>query len=250
MRSRAGGPGKANLRELARGCGCRRADEVPRGPRVHGMRATCASLLVAWVLAGCAGSPAPATIWMRLSTEAPALAAGGTGPACPAVSAPAAPGEAWQLMLPVVLPGHLDRDALFVPQGASGAWVRPLEGARWVEPLRDAVPRVLREDLMRALGGQVVWWPPLPPGVLPTRQLRAEFVAFEIGADGRALTTQVRWTLADARGARAPAVHEARIATPVAGPGGAEGWALAHRLAIAELSCRIAATLVAWPAAR
>lgn len=246
MRSTAGGPGRTETRRRARRYG--RADERQRRPGVRGALAAAVPLLAAWVLAACAGTPAPATAWMRLSAEPPALAPGAAGPAC-AAAVPAA-GEVWQLMLPVVLPGHLDRDALFVPQGASGAWVRPLEGARWIEPLRDAVPRVLREDLMRALGGQVVWWPPLPPGVLPTRQLRAEFVVFEIGADGRALMTLARWTLADARGARAPAVHEARITTPVSGPGGAEGWAFAHRRAIAELSCRIAATMAAWPAAR
>lgn len=212
--------------------------------------AACVPLLAGCVLAGCAGAPVPATTWLRLGAEVPAISAGPASPSCTVPPAAAAAGEVWQLMRPVPLPGHLDRDVLFVPQGATGAWVKPLEAARWIEPLRDAVPRVLREDLMRHLNGQVVWSTPLPPGLVPTRQLRAELVAFEIAGDGRALTTHARWTLADAKGARAPAVHEARIATALAGPATAEGWALAHRQAIAELSCRIAATMAASLPAR
>ncbi|MBI5720199.1 MAG: membrane integrity-associated transporter subunit PqiC [Burkholderiales bacterium] len=205
-------------------------------------------------LGACAAAPVPATVWLRLSAEeasmptsptaaAPAATLGAAGPASPSSDAAR---EVWQLMLPVVLPGHLERDALFVPQGdggASGAWVRPLAGARWIEPLRDSVPRVLREDLMRRMDGQVLWWAPLPPGLAPTRQLRVEFAAFEIGADGRTLATHARWSIADARGARAPEVHEARIQTPAAVAGDPGAWALAHRQALSTLAARIAATM-------
>lgn len=198
-------------------------------------------VMAAWLVAACAGAPVPATTWLRLSAEPPAGSAVAAAPG----AAAAADDAVWQLVLPVALPGHLDRDTLFVPQGLTGARVAPLAAARWVEPLRDAVPRLLREDLMRALGGRMVWWTPLPPGVLPTRQLRVEVVAFEIAADGRALLTQARWSLADVHGAVAPGVHEARLVTPVADAGNAEAWALAHRRAIAELAARIAPTMQA-----
>lgn len=189
-------------------------------------------------LAGCAGAPVPPTTWLRLSADAPSLPAAG-----PAPVSPSAAREVWQLMLPLPLPAHLERDSLFIPQGAAGASVRPLAGARWVEPLRDALPRLLREDLVRQMGGQPLWWSPLPPGVAPTRQLRVEIMAFEIGAAGQSLLTRARWSIADVRGARPPFVHETGFESPSARAGDAEAWAVAHRQAIATLAARIAVTL-------
>ena len=195
--------------------------------------------------------PVPPTTWLRLPAEMPVSSAAAASSAAMLAAMPAAT-EVWQLMQPVLLPGHLERDSLFVPQSAAGAWVRPLAGARWIEPLRDAVPRLLREDLVRLMGpagGRVLWTAPVPPGLVPTRQLRVEIAAFEIGADGKALALHARWSIADARGAQAPTVHEARFETPAAGTGTGtsdiEAWALAHRQAIATLAARIAATLSA-----
>jgi len=194
-------------------------------------------------LAGCTAAPVPATVWLRL----PSLPAGtSTASTAAATAPPTAEREAWQFVLPVAMPAHLDRDHLFVPAGPAGAWVAPLAGARWIEPLRDAVPRLLREDLVRLRGGRAVWAAPLPPRLVPTRQLRVEFVALEVGTDGRALLTHVRWWLADPRGAGAPALHEARFETPVPAAAGAsvgEAWALVHRQAVAEVAARIAATM-------
>jgi hypothetical protein len=51
--------------------------------------------------------------------------------------------EVWQLMAPVVLPGHLDHDALLVPHDGGGT-LRAQTSLRWAEPLRDVVPRLLR----------------------------------------------------------------------------------------------------------
>lgn len=198
-------------------------------------------------LAGCAASAVPPTVWLRLASDAPPAPGSGAPAAAGSAAtsgAPVAPaGEVWQLMQPLPLPAHLDRDSLFVPQGAGGALVRPLAGARWVEPLRDAVPRLLREDLLRRMGGRPLWTAPLPPGLAPTRQLRVEITTFEIGADGRTLATQARWSIADARGTRTPVAHEARFDTPAARPEAAESWALAHRQAIAALAERIVGTM-------
>lgn len=198
------------------------------------------------LLAGCAGAPVPPTIWLRLPAQAPGLPIS----ALASASTQSAAREVWQLMLPLPLPGHLDRDSLFMPQAASGAaggaLVRPLAGARWVEPLREALPRLLREDLtllMRQAGGTALWQAPLPPGLVPTRQLRVEIAAFEIAVDGESLLTRARWTLADAAGGRAPTVHEASLTTRPARAGDAEAWALTHREAIATLAARIAATM-------
>lgn len=177
-------------------------------------------------LAACAGSSLPAVHWVRMPAEAP-------GPA--AAQAPAVPGV-WQLMAPVQLPGHLDRDALLVPQGAAG--LQGLDGARWAEPLRDAVPRLLRQDLEREFGAPV-WTAPLPPGVLPTRQLRVEFAAFDVEPERRSVLLAARWSLVDGKGGARPKVFDARFTTPAVGAA-ADDLAIAHRQALVQLARRIA----------
>lgn len=183
-------------------------------------------------LGGCAGGNLPPPVrWVRLPVEVP-------GPA--RAPASAVPGV-WQLMAPVQLPGHLDRDALLVPQGSAG--LQGLGGARWAEPLRDAVPRLLRQDLERDFGTPL-WTAPLPPGVRPTRQLRIELSAFDVTPDQRGVALGARWSLADAQGASRPVVFDARFDAPATG-GDADALVLAHRQALAQLSRRIAASALA-----
>ena len=213
--------------------------------RMHAHRAS-GVIAAALLVAGC-GAPVPATTWLRLNAEPPAPAALVPGSAAAAASSTAAAVETWQLVGPVRVPAYLDRDTLFVPQGAGGAALRPLGSARWVEPLRDALPRVLHEDLVRALRlrrpALSLWTSPLPPGVQPARQLRVELTAFEIDAGGRAVLLRARWSLAAADGAAPPAVHEAAFETPVTAVEDAGAWATAHRQAIAALAGRVAATM-------
>lgn len=201
--------------------------------------ATLATVAALAALAACTAAPVPPTVWLKLPAEAAVPAAAATAAPSPAAAAMAR--EVWQLMQPLPLPAHLERDSLFIPSGPAGTGLRPLAGVRWAEPLRDAVPRLLREDLVRATGAPL-WQAPLPPGLAVTRQLRIELAAFEITGDARALLTHARWSVADARGALPPRVHEARFDTAASGPAG-EAWALAHRQAIATLAARIAATL-------
>lgn len=192
--------------------------------------------VIAGGLSAC-GTPLPTVTWVRLPAE-------GAEPitALPAPAGAAAP--VWQLMAPVALPGHLDRDALLVPQGAAG--LQPLSGARWAEPLRDAVPRLLRADLSRALG-QPVWAAPLPPGVTPTRQWRVEFGALDVTADGRGVALQARWSVTDPRGTNAPRVGEAAFVTAASGAD-AHALAAAHRQALQQLARRMAQWLAIDPA--
>lgn len=181
--------------------------------------------MLAALLAGCA-SPLPPVTWLRLPAEVPGSEVPPTAPVGR---------EVWQLMAPVGLPGHLDRDALLV--GTGGASLQPLGGVRWAEPLRDVVPRLLRQDLSRAWGAPV-WAAPLPPGVRPTRQLRVEFSALDVTADGRGVQLQARWSLADAQGATPPQVGEAAFVTPASGAD-ADALAAAHRRAVQQLAQRI-----------
>lgn len=192
--------------------------------RRHLLRTTLPGA-AALLLGGCAGSGPPPPRWVRLPAEVP-------GPAAPGAAVPGV----WQLMAPVQLPGHLDRDALLVPQGTAG--LQGLGGARWAEPLRDAVPRLLRQDLEREFGTPL-WTAPLPPGVRPTRQLRVELLSFDVTPDQRGVALAARWSLADLRGGALPAVFDTRFELPASGSD-ADALALCHRQALALLARRIA----------
>lgn len=163
--------------------------------------------------AGCAAR-VPVTEWVRLPLEFPASLAGSL-PAPADRTATSAP--VWQLVLPVELPGPLDRDAVIAAQGP--ARLTTLAGARWAEPLRDAVPRVLRADLSRIVGTQV-WTVPLPPGVVPTRQLRVAIDALDAAPDGRHVELRARWSIADPRGGSTPVTGEATIEVRADAPRG------------------------------
>ena len=203
------------------------------GTERHGPRrrqAVPALALLACALAGCVIAPpaAPPLQWVRL----PAAAEGAAMPA----SRPAAI-EVWQLMAPLALPGHLDRDALLVPQGATG--LVPMPGVRWAEPLRDAVPRLLHDDLSRLLGTPV-WQAPLPPGLRPTRQLRIELLAFELQPGGEAVVARARWSVATPQAAgAAPRSGEVSVRAPAGGTG-AEPVVQAHREALWLLAREVA----------
>lgn len=178
-------------------------------------------------LAGCVGDPIlPPVQWVRLPAEPPAP-----------LPAPAqASAAVWQLVLPLDVPGYLERDALLVPQGAAG--LQPLAGVRWAEPLRDAVPRLLRQDLA-ALQGTPIWVNPLPPGVQPTRQLRVELLQFDVTPGRTGVLLHARWSLADPQGRSPARSGEARINQPATTPD-ADALVLAHRAALAQLAQAIA----------
>ncbi|WP_284616646.1 PqiC family protein [Aquabacterium humicola] len=183
--------------------------------------ATVAALL------GCASPPAPPSMMYRLPISPPV----NTGP----VHVPS--GWTWQLQGPVRLPDYLDRDALLLPQGNAG--LRPLPGHRWAEPLHEAVPRILRQDLSTLLGADRVWMQPIPAGVTITRQVRVELLALEAAPDRRSVRLRARWTIVDPRGQAAPAVEQADIAVASAGPE-PEQLVEAHRLALWRLAERVA----------
>jgi uncharacterized protein len=188
-----------------------------------------ASLVVG--LLGCSSAPpAPAVQWVRLPALPQARAA---------ATPPSARATTWQLLLPVALPGHLDRDAVLVPQGAAG--LQPLGGARWAEPLRDAVPRLLLDDLSQLLGPGRVWATPLPPGWVPERQVRLAFTRLDVGLDGRSVQLSAGWSLS-AAGTGTPMVGQAVVEVPAASAD-AQALAVAHRQALWQLAQQLAAAL-------
>lgn len=68
-------------------------------------------------------------------------------PPLPADAKPGQDGRAWVLSPQLALPELLDRDEILVAEGSAG--LRPLPEARWAEPLSEALPRLLAEDLWR-----------------------------------------------------------------------------------------------------
>jgi hypothetical protein len=168
------------------------------------MRSGPALLLLALTLAGCGSSP-PVRLY-QLRADPPAAAD---------MAPPAALAPSWSLG-PVLLPDYLDRDAILRTSGQAGLIAPP--GERWAEPLREAVPRLLQQDLARLRGSGSVWRLPLPPGVTAERQLRVEIQRLDADSTGQRVTLQARWTLSDgsSSGAR-PMVAERRIEVEVPG---------------------------------
>ena len=183
-----------------------------------------AGLMLATVLGGCA-SPAPAPLLYQL-------------PSAPPVPAQALPGtQVLQLLLPVSLPEALQRDSLLLPQGASG--LKALPGHRWAEPLADAVPRLLRQDLAALLGDARVWVAPLPAGMAVTHQLRVDVWQL-LATPGRdAVVLQARWTLSDPTGRSPPQVHTTQVSVPSTAAD-ADALVSAHRLALWRLAEEVA----------
>ena len=193
-------------------------------PTVLRRRSALAALGAA-ALTGCGSSP-PVQLY-HLRSEAPVP-----------VPAPPPGMEVWQLLLPVRVPEYLDREAILLPQGQTG--LLALSGHRWAESLRDAVPRVLRQDLATLRGEDRVWTAPVPTGVPVQRLLRVELLALEADADRASVRLQARWALSDPQG-RVPPRHDS-IGLRVPSQGSAiDSLVAAHRVALWRLAERISA---------
>lgn len=190
------------------------------------MRALRVLLIGLTVLLGACGTPSPPARLVHLSI---ALPAGEVAPA-------PVDRDHWQLLLPVRVPEYLDRDVLLVPLGQAS--LQALPGWRWAEPLRESVPRVLREDLASLLGAGRVWSSPLPAGVTVQHQLRVELLAFEPSNDRRELLLRARCVVLDAGGATPPRAEAISVRVPLAALDG-DALAAAHRLALWRLAQRV-----------
>ena len=179
-----------------------------------------------WLLTACARPPV-ATHWYELRSQPP-------GPVPPAR---AGDGALWEVASTVVLPGALDRETLVVASGAAS--LQPLTGHRWVEPLRDAIPRLLVADLAVLRRPGLVWRAPVPPGVNPARRLRVEIVTLMADTGRQTLRLQARWWLTDSRpNGAAPGLGQADVHIPLA-DASVDALAAAHRLALWQLAVRI-----------
>ena len=184
--------------------------------------------LAALWLAACASGPDIPPHYYQLRVEPPeALPAAG-----------AAAEGLWQLVLPVRMPEYLERNVLWLPTGSSG--LQQIEGHRWAEPLSEAVPRIVGNDLSLLRGPGRVWSGALPAGVQATRQLRLEVLSLEAAADRRSVLLNARWTLSDPQGQAPLQPGQARISVPAEGPA-PDQLVAAHRLALWRLAQRLVA---------
>ncbi|HSW04600.1 PqiC family protein [Aquabacterium sp.] len=190
--------------------------------------------LAAALLAGCAASP-PVRLY-QLRAEPPV-----------AIGVLAIPsGWTWQLAA-VQLPDYLDRDAIVVPYGQAGLQAHSSD--RWAEPLRSSVPRLLRTDLAALLGEDRLWTAPLPAGVVVTRQIRLELLAFEPLADLSGVRLRARWSVQDPSGGT-PARNESAELVALSDGRDVDSLVSAHRLALWRLAERLAGVPATEPTRR
>lgn len=191
-------------------------------------------LLAAAALAGCATRITP-----------PRRLYGLTGmPPLPDDARPGQDDRAWVLSPQIALPELLDRAEILVAEGSAG--LRPWPEARWAEPLRDALPRVLAEDLARLRQ-------PYPVALGGTKQVDAsieslrlvvqvdEWLAREDGT-GLQLHLRARWhwaALNAPAGTALPAAGRADLSLACAAD--ADALAGAYRRSVVLLAARIVA---------
>lgn len=179
-----------------------------------------------WLLTACARPTVP-TQWYELRSQPPG----------PVPAARPGDGALWEVASTVGLPGALDRETLVVASGAAS--LEPLEGHRWVEPLRDSIPRMLVADLATLRGEGLVWRAPAPAGVKVSHRLRVEIVTLIADAGRRSLRLQARWWLNDTRpNAAPPALGSADLRVDLPDRS-IDALAAAHRMALWQLAMRI-----------
>lgn len=187
--------------------------------------AAAAAALSALLLSACGSSP-PVQLY-QLRADPPASAAKVQAPSSPLPATPR-----WALGA-VRLPDYLDRDAILRPNGQAG--LSTLKGQQWAEPLRDALPRLLLQDLARLRGANEVWRLPLPAGISVTRELQVDIEQFEANADASAVILSARWLLIDPSGKAPAQVFNSHIQAPSAQPT-PDALVSAHREALWQLA--------------
>jgi uncharacterized protein len=184
-------------------------------------------------LSACSSSPSAPLRWYRLPSEPPA------GEPAPRAAAGAASGAAvWELAPALPMPELLGRDTLLVEEGEAG--VRLLHGHRWAEPLRDALPRLLRDDLARFVPG--LWTGPAAPNVVTAGRVQVELLALQGSLPRRQVVLAARWVVTPGGASTAPRAYRTDETVPwtEASP---ESLVVAQRVAMWRLAQRIAASL-------
>ncbi|MFG6431768.1 PqiC family protein [Roseateles sp. LYH14W] len=189
-------------------------------------------LLAATALTGCATHDTPPRRLYALT---------GTPP-LPPDAKPGKDGRAWVLSSSIALPELLDREELLVAEGSAG--LRPWPEARWAEPLREALPRVLAEDLWRLRQPYPVTLGAAPADGVESLRLVVQVDEWLARPDGAslALKLRARWRWAPLHapaGTALPAAGTSELTLPCAAQ--ADALADAYRRSITALAARIVA---------
>jgi uncharacterized lipoprotein YmbA len=150
------------------------------------------------------------------------------------VSAPASFSVA---VTPVTLPEFVDRPQLVIT--TAGSRVNMLETHRWAEPLKNAIPRLLADNISHILGTNRVSSYPQSASHDADYRITADFLHFESSAD--AVTVEAIWNFRSS-GDSPRKVKRFKISEPV-GEDSNESRVAAYSRAIAALSRDIADAL-------
>ena len=189
-------------------------------------------VLAAASLAGCATrDTAPRRLYALTGT-----------PPLPPDAKPGQDTRAWVLSPQIALPELLDRDEILVAEGSAS--LRPWPEARWAEPLREALPRVLTEDLWRLRQPYPVTLGTSPGDGVESLRLVVQIDEWLARADGAGLrlTLRARWRWAPLRapaGTALPVAGVAELSVPCAAQ--ADALADAYRRSVMLLASRIVA---------
>lgn len=194
------------------------------------------------MLAACSTS-APQR-WYRMSSEPP------PGESAARAVDGAVVGAAWALAPGLPMPELLERDTLLVEEGSAS--IRMLHGHRWAEPLRDTLPRLLRQDLARLVPG--LWTGQAAPGAPAAGLVQVELLALQGSLTRRQVLLSARWSVQPRgpgdTGARAPQrTYQMEEPVPWTNPS-PETLVMAQRLAMWRLAARIAQSLPQLDAAQ
>jgi uncharacterized lipoprotein YmbA len=175
------------------------------------------------VLAGCASSPQ--SVFYTLSVAAP-----------PASPPPAAPITV--LIGAVSVPELVDRPQIVVSAGANTVDID--EFARWADPLKSQIPRVIRADLAQQLNSSRVSASPI--GVDPAAAYRVQIDVQRFDAAlGDAATVDVLWSVSPpGKGSRVDG--RSTVREPCTGPG-FDAVVAAYSQALGAVSQDIAAAI-------
>ena len=181
-----------------------------------------AALLAVAACAGCGSSPKAS--FYTLSTGAPLRPVAAPAPYRVAIGA-------------VTVPDVVDRPQIVTRSGANQVTLD--EFARWAEPLKSDIPRVIAASLARDLDGALVSTYPQSTTIGADCRVQIAVQRFD-SAPNDAATVEVLWTVKPARGAAQPGRSGVREAT--GGPG-YDALVAAHSRALDAVGRDIAAAV-------
>lgn len=144
------------------------------------------------------------------------------------------------VVAPVTVPELVDRPQFVIRVSANQ--VRLDEFARWADPLKAQIPRVIAADLASSLQGARVSVYPQGDDAAAAYRVRVEVQRFD-GAPGDAATIEALWSVLPPK-SRVPLSGQTTVREPCAGPG-YDALAAAYSTALAAVSRDIAVAIQA-----